>query len=327
MKQKRKWLIPVVLLVLMMVSFRLSAQLSALCPSISLRYASPLTAQQIERARAYAEKNAAPFLTFWTESSTFVTFQEHGVQAAQILYDGDPELPYPVTYRHGGPPGLDKTSCAVSTGLAWELWQADRVVGMTVEIEGTKYTVSGVFEEEACRLFRRADAGFTAVEIPDTPQGEDSYRYAQDLVAKSGLGLASGILWGSGMAGIGRALCFLPLILAACYLLVSCFAKLKKLPGIVWGVLILGAVLALPQILEAVPGWLVPTRWSDFSFYARLWDTFCQRWRELLLLNPTPMDAQRKTLFLGLLFCALGCCFLTAEFKRAFFPKRQIYKC
>ena len=79
--------------------------------------------------------------------------------------------------------------------------------------------------------------------------------------------------------------------------------------------------LALPAIIEVLPGWLVPTRWSDFGFYGRLWDTFCQRWHDLLMLSPTPMDAQRKALFLGLLLSSCISCMLTGELKRAFFLK------
>ena len=192
---------------------------------------------------------------------------------------------------------------------------------MTVEIDGKEYTVSGVFEGEDNRLFRWADSGFTAVEIPDTPKGEDSYRYALDLAAQSGLGHPSGVLWGSGMADIGRLLCWMPLILAACFLVLPYLAKLKKLPGIVWAILALIIVLALPAIIEILPGWMVPTRWSDFGFYGRLWDTFRDRWHDLLMLSPTPMDAQRKALFLGLLFTACGSCVLTVELKRAISQK------
>lgn len=321
MKHKIKWLIPVVLLALMVTVFRLSAQLSFLCPSISLRFDTPLTEQQIDWARTHTEENAAPYLTFWTESQAFVTFQETGVPATQILYNGDPDLPYPVTYRHGSAPGMDRNLCAISVGLAWQLWQSDRAVGMTVEIDGQAYAISGVFEEEDCRLLRWADSGFTAVEIPHTPKGEDSYRYALDLAAQCGLGMPAGILWGSGMADIGRILCWLPLVLAGCILVFPLLTKLRKLPGIVWGILILGLVLALPRILEITPGWLTPTRWSDFGFYGRLWDSFCQRWQDLLLLSPTPMDARRKALFLGLLFSSCGCGVLTLTFKRAFLPK------
>ena len=318
MKKISHRLIPVALLALMVLSFSLSAQLSALCPSISLRYDTPLTEKQVGWSRTYTDEYDAPYLTFWTESQTFVSVKDMGASATQILYNGDPDISYPVTYRHGGAPGLDQNSCSISIPLAWELWGSDRVVGMTVEIDGTEYTVSGVFEDEDCRLLRWADSGFTAVEIPDAPPGEDSYRYCLDLATQSGLGMPKGILWGSGMADIGRILCWLPLFLAGWILIFPYLAKLKRVPGIVWCVLILGVVLALPWIIEILPGWLVPTRWSDFGFYGRLWDTFWDRWHDLLMLSPTPVDAQRKALFLGLTFCSLGNCVLTVEFKRAF---------
>ena len=321
MKRIVKWLIPVLLLALMVLSFRLSAQLSALCPSISLRYDAPLTEKQVEWSRAYTDEYNAPYLTFWTESQAYVSIEDMGATVTQILYNGDPELPYPVTYRHGGAPGMDRNSCSISVPLAWQLWQSDRVVGMPLSIDGKEYTISGVFEGDDNRLFRWADSGFTAVEIPNTPKGEDSYRYALDLAAQSGLGHPSGILWGSGMADIGKLLCWMPLVLAACFLIFPCLAKLKKLPGLVWAVIALILVLALPAIIEILPGWMVPTRWSDFGFYGRLWEAFLDRWWDLLMLSPTPMDAQRKALFIGLLFGSFGCCVLTLELKRAFFQK------
>lgn len=101
------------------------------------------------------------------------------------------------------------------------------------------------------------------------------------------------------MAEISRILCWLPLILTGCLLIMPYLAKLKKLPGLVWAVLALAFVLALPAIIEILPGWMVPTQWSDFGFYGKLWDTFLDRWYDLLMLCPTPMDAQRKALFLG----------------------------
>jgi hypothetical protein len=321
MKRIVKWLIPILLLVLMILSFSLSAQLTELCPSISLRYDTPLNEKQVEWSRAYTDEYDAPYLTFWTESQTFVSIDDMGASAAQILYNGDSGFSYPVTYRHGGAPGMDRNSCSISVPLAWQLWQSDCVVGMTLQIDGKEYTISGVFEGDDNRLFRWADSGFTAVEIPNTPKGEDSYRYALDLAAQSGLGHPTGILWGSGMAAIGKFLCWLPLVLAGCMLACPYLARLRKLPGLVWAILILGIVLALPWILNVIPGWLVPTRWSDFGFYGRLWDTFRDRWHDLLMLSPTPMDAQRKVLFLGLLFSCLGSCVLTAEFKRSFFSK------
>ena len=321
MKRIVKWLIPLALLALMIISFSLSARLTELCPSISLRYDTPLNKKQVEWSRAYTDEYDTPYLTFWTESQTFVSTQDMGASAAQILYNGDAGFSYPVTYRHGGAPGMDRNSCSISVPLAWQLWQSDRVVGMTLQIDGKEYTISGVFESDDNRLFRWADSGFTAVEIPNTPKGEDSYRYALDLAAQSGLGHPTGILWGSGMAAIGRVLCWLPLALAGCFLIMPYLAQLKKIPGIVWAILILILVLALPAIIEVLPGWMVPTRWSDFGFYGRLWDTFWDRWHDLLMLSPTPMDAQRKALFLELLFAICGCCVLTLELKRAFFQK------
>ena len=61
------------------------------------------------------------------------------------------------------------------------------------------------------------------------------------------------------MAEISRILCWLPLALAGCFLIMPYLAKLKKLPGLVWAILALILALALPTIIEILPaGWFLP---------------------------------------------------------------------
>ena len=168
MKRIMKWSIPLALLALLILSFSLSTQLNELCPSISLRYDAPLTEQQVEWSRAYTDEYNAPYLTFWTESQAYVSIEDMGATVTQILYNGDPELPYPVTYRYGGTPGMDQTSCSISVGLAWQLWQSDRVVGMTLSIDGKEYIVSGGKIGEVTQMLYDTLTGIQWSKIEDT---------------------------------------------------------------------------------------------------------------------------------------------------------------
>lgn len=307
MKRIIKWAVVPMLLLTLAISFRLSAQLQDLCRSTSLRFDTALTAEQVKSAREYGETTEAPYLTFWGESEAWVSANTRGTKARQIVFNGGADLAYPLRYHSGSAPAvLEPNTCAVSTGLAWALWGADRVVGMELKIDGEEYRVSGVFEENTCHLIRWAEDGFTAVEIRDIPAKSDSYRYAKELAAACGLPLADGILWGHGISAVTSILPWLPLIIAGVSIAWYLLKKASHLPALFWGFLALGFVLALPAVLEAIPGWLVPTRWSDLDFWSRLWRTMGDRFVDFLTLNPTTMDTWRKLLIIQLLVLSVA---------------------
>ena len=107
-----------------------------------------------------------------------------------LYYWGDASLVWGADCLAGGMPApLDAGGCAVSTALAWQLFGSEEAVGLTLFQEKVEYTVRGVFEsEEPVALLPKADAAFTAAELPtEADAGGDPAARVDACLAKSGL--------------------------------------------------------------------------------------------------------------------------------------------
>lgn len=310
MKWTKKLLAAGLMLWLLIAAFQQAALVSFLYPTVSLRFDEPLDTVQVERAREYAQKNGGPWQTFWSERKVRV----NGFAVQQITFDGESMLAYPAEYRYGhSPTTWELETCAVSTWLAWQVWGSENVVGLELTVEDVTCRVVGVFPAEEAVLIRPDTGNFTAVELENVPPGEDSYRYAANYAYVSGLGTPDEILWG-GFAEWIQILPWIPVVLSSALLIRYGMEKYRKLSPFWRSALAFGlaftVVLALPGLLERLPPWLLPTRWSDFEFWTRLWDTFMERCGAFLALNPQSRDVQAKTAMAKVVFCTLGACTL-----------------
>ena len=173
------------LLLLTAAGMKNADALAANCRSVSLRYSQPIAAETAEAAR---EKQ--PDLTFWCEETASLTASWRQTEAAVLYYWGDASLVWGADCLSGGMPApLDAGGCAVSTALAWQLFGSEDAVGLTLSRENTEYTVRGVFEsEEPVALLPKADAAFTAAELPaEGDAGEDPAARVDACLVKSGL--------------------------------------------------------------------------------------------------------------------------------------------
>lgn len=173
------------LLLLTAAGMKNADALAANCRSVSLRYSQPIAAETAEAAR---EKQ--PDLTFWCEETATLTASWRQTEAAVLYYWGDASLVWGADCLSGGMPApLDAGGCAVSTALAWQLFGSEDAVGLTLSRENTEYTVRGVFEsEEPVALLPKADAAFTAAELPaEGDAGEDPAARVDACLVKSGL--------------------------------------------------------------------------------------------------------------------------------------------
>ena len=155
------------------------------CRSVSLRWCQPIAAETAEAAR-----ENQPHLTFWCEETATLATSWRQTEAAVLYYWGDASLVWGADCLSGGMPApLDAGGCAVSTALAWQLFGSEDAVGLTLSRENTEYTVRGVFEsEEPVALLPKADAAFTAAELPaEGDAGEDPAARVDACLVKSGL--------------------------------------------------------------------------------------------------------------------------------------------
>ena len=287
-----------------------SANLSALrkYPSVSLRYNTPVSGQAAYRARQYAIEHGGEesfWPVFWHETGASFSCGYNKSTATCIIYSGDAALVWPAQYQAGAAPGVtDGAGCAISSALAWELWGGVDVVGRTVDIDEETRIVRGVFEGEdllALLSVRDEDTGrsFTAVELtggPSAPARSD----VESFIAASGLGKPDYILMGTPVL-FASIMAVLPLIMLAAYGLALCIGQLKQYPNAMWGglfLLMIGFALFLPRLLETLPGWMTPSRWSDFSFWGSLSKQIGNDLREYFILAPRLRDVTYKILLL-----------------------------
>ena len=290
--------------------------------SVSLRYDTPLSGQAAYNARKYSVERAGEDMfwpTFWRESN--MPFSSEFVTANMdcISFSGDAVLVWPAAYLAGAAPGvLDNHGCAVSSALAWRLWGSLDVVGMTILADGEKRVVRGVFEGErelALLSFRDEDTtqDWSAVELT----GGSTYATrgdAESYAIASGLGKPDAVLMGGSLLFLARAMAVLPLFILTGYIVAIIINLLRK-HFQVWFrlcvfLLLIGFAICLPSLLNVLPFWLIPTRWSDFSF----WPSLLRKWSDSLMallgMAPGKRDVAVKLLLLsqaGLCFAAVLC--------------------
>jgi hypothetical protein len=284
-----------------------------------LRYDTPVSGQAAYNARIYAIGQGGEDVfwpAFWHETEARLSIGHKNTDAACILFSGDAALVWPARYLTGAAPGVtDAAGCAVSFALAWELWGSTDVVGKPVDVDGEERTVRGVFEGEGLLVllsFRDEDReqGYTAVELaggPASPSRGDAERFA----VTAGLGRPDIILMGT-PAFIAAALAALPIIILAVYALSLFIAKIRRHPWkwvAAFAALISFAAL-LPVLLELLPDRMVPTFWSDFSFWGGLIRQMGDNLREYLVLAPRLRDAEYTVIF----FRQIGIAFLSVIF-------------
>jgi len=268
--------------------------------TVSLRYNVPISGQAAFHARQHAVENSEDTFwpTFWHQNTTTISNNLREATVPAISFSGDASLVWPTAYLAGtAPSAVDSHGVAVSHALAHRLWGSVNIIGKTVYVDNIPRYVRGVFEGDALLAlisFHIEDTTptFTAVELAG---GNPTRENVANFAISSGLGRPDDILLG-GPISFARVLAIAPIFIPAVYLLVL-LCKLPKAKYAIWGVLVLIGFL-LPILLNALPPWLIPTRWSDFSFWAGLWADGSYALRTFLSASPTLRDVELKMLLI-----------------------------
>jgi len=273
--------------------------------SVSLRYNTPISGQTAYRARQYSITNIEnnPFWpTFWHECRMSFSVGARTAHANTVSFSGDASLVWPARYITGSAPSsIDSTGIAVSNALAHSLWGSTDIIGMTVYVNDKPRIVRGVFEgtaDIALLSFHIEDTAqsWTAVELAGG-QPNPTRSQAENFATASGLSRPDYILMGGSIA-LSRLMSIFPLLIIAAYGLILLAGFTKKHYGaaatlIIFAGFILFAIF-LPNMLEALPPWIIPTHWSDFSFWSNLLLQANDSLREFLRVNPMLRDVELK---------------------------------
>lgn len=299
-------------------------------PSVSLRYDKPISGKVAYSARQYSIEHDGEntfWLTFWHETKAEYEADHNSTAAACILFSGDAAVVWPARYLAGVAPSvIDGVGCMVSSALAGELWGGYDIVGKSVEVDNEPRVVRGVFEStELLALVAVKDEdtsqSFSAVELTGGPANA-TRSDAEGFAIAAGLGQPGSVLMGTPVS-FSAILAILPLLILIIYSLALCYSKFKFHRTVLRIVLLLsffGFALLLPVLLDMLPDWVIPTRWSDFSFWGELANRLGDNLREYLVLSPLLRDVEYKILLykqIGIAFLSVSCslfiCFSVAR--------------
>lgn len=297
---KQKVIRAVLIGVLLFLCFSMAEKIERCYSALGLRWKNPLTQTQAETLRKQAaEQNLT--LSFWQEEVGQVTSALHSMQNVTVIkFNGEGAPCYPAELVTGSYPGSeDVFGCSISTSLAWELFGSDDLVGQQLKWNERVLTVRGVFSERADVLLVADEmtGTFTAAELGGALE-EDRRTQAQTLVQQAGLPAPDSMIYGQSMYTLALWFCYLPMVLASVFWIKGCERRIRALPSVhrqvLWWGVGMGTALCLPFLLSLLPVWMIPARWSDFSFWPTLLQTGGQCIDEWLALVPAHKDVLAK---------------------------------
>ena len=277
-KFSRPWLAAAAVLVglQLLLQFR-AVRIARQYPTLGVEFAAPLTAEQVEAANTWQQSEAnANGITasYWgSTQATVSTALGHTADTTCIGYAGTAADCLPADYVQSSAPGAVGQQCAISTALAWQLFGSNDILGQTVTLNRVDYTISGVFTAKTSILLYPARSGFTHAALrgisADAPKAD-----AAQWAAAAGLPALQKLDYGPQRVWLARALCHLPAVLVGVCLLAAFLGLVHSAPPVLRHTVYFAAALAfallVPYFLQGLPGWLIPGRWSDFSFWPRL---------------------------------------------------------
>lgn len=299
-------LLAVLCFCLLQASFGTLEALRETYPGWSARYDAELTDSQVQTLKRYCVENAGEtedvWPAFWAEGKEIAGAFRGEKETAVFFYDGDPAKLFPVQFLSGSYPGeLEENRCAVSAALSWFLWGSLDTVGQTLTSGGKNYTISGIFAQENFQVIRKGSqhTKWTAVDLP--AKKNFTREDLEQLLSAAGFPQPDNLVDGSGIYSLTVLVSYAPLVFAALLALGLFFltdrqGKKKRLKN--W--LLLGLLLllgcAVPFLLQLVPVWLIPTKWSDFSFWSALGEKMQTYFSQWLRLVPAYRDVLAKQL-------------------------------
>lgn len=305
-------LVTLVYLALMFAMFRTAADASLTSSALSLRYDVPLTAQQVSAAKYYWENpdlSAEFTAAYWQESPSETITTERATADAPVLYvDGDMSAVLAVDFVQGSYPSvLESRGLAMSEGLAWKLFGSTRVVGAELTWKGGTYTVRGIFAGDELQMLAQIDAGdgviegFSGIELAGSPESEPR-EAAQAYVKSAGLPEPNVILSAQSLPDLLWAIAWVPAVILIIWFVVRMVMLLHHVTfwkrQLTWLVVLFILAFILPQMLAQLPGWIIPTSWSDFGHWSDFFSEINTRITDWMSVKPSLHDVQLKRLLI-----------------------------
>lgn len=260
---------------------------------------SPAALVRVLRYAAEDGAEGAPSASLWQEKPAQTIAADRGerIWTGTVLeLFGNGEDVWPAPFLSGGYPVRgDTVGCAVDEAVAQALWGGIHNLGAPVRLNGRTLYVRGVFQGDAGLVLTQGEES-SSVPYPNlllTFPGESTREDAETWLTAGGFTGASALDLPLYQWLLG-ALCGLPGLLLGVGILLRLVRRGAALwgapltlgvylvPALAVGVFVLWAMGAPPE----VPVALIPTRWSDFSFWGELGGRLLDQGRRWLSLPP-----------------------------------------
>lgn len=273
--------------------------------SIGLRYENEISKDTIKQVKQYLNSDGRAenlFPTFWKEEKGIISNEFNQVETEILAYIGEGYQVFGAEFLLGGYPleGGER-ECAVSDTLAHDFYGSQDILELEFEYKNESYRVGGVFRDDERLVLRTGemDENYSGVELvgdmKDNPKGE-----IDCFVTNSGLGNPDQIVYGTTMVSIMEMICNLPILILGGWMFIYSITYVnKKHPryrSIISFSMLLFFAINLPFLLEQLPPWILPTKWSDFSFWESLYDSMKQKIVDWFYLSPVRKDVIIKVI-------------------------------
>lgn len=189
----------------------------------------------------------------------------------------------------------DREGTIISEGVAYSLWGSTDVVGQSLIVGDKAHVVRGVLKEKSNRIITQADMAdketkFSAlrVQLVDKENVEGvistlKFKYNLPESVLRNLSLTSILLNG---------LALLPGYLLGFYGLIRLYKFIYSthrywVSAILLSIIALGLTwitIEMMQFITYIPSYIIPNKWSDFTFWSKLIDGFIENSRQLQAL-------------------------------------------
>ncbi len=261
-----------------------------------------------------------PLVTAWNcLNEQQVENEELAVKTKVRLLEvsGDMNQVYPMRMKRGAVTHEeDYKGCLIDETTAYELFKTTDSVGNLITYRDKEYCIRGIIKtKEQVVVIRIEDRehAYSNLELvyEDKLNGDLP---AQDFMMQNGLAGSYMVLEGGFIAGILRLFYLLPAWFLGFYMLAGMIGQLWKrrnlpLQAVTLALLYLLAWVVVSWFMEFkihIPERLIPTQWSDFSFWTEKFNALQHYMSDLDYLIPVPKDVllvryARRSLYYSLI--------------------------
>lgn len=279
---------------------------------VSIRYYEPsATINAIEKYIKSEEEEdnvEHPDVTLWnivnqqnTENSN--TGVHMSVNICEVY--GNMKSIVPVPYLVGGAVlKADDVGCVIDKKTAFELWGTEFAIGNILVWNEKEWLVRGVLNtEESIVLVQENDETkkFSNIEL-QYADGKSEEQRISDFIMKSGLPNYNATVDGYFVGVIAKTIYLAIGWVIGLYVIIRMVKIAWRLRGVIVLFLIAICILTITILLlkwatqfkVELPERLIPTKWSDFSFWTNKWDNIKDNWVVFNDMKPLYKDLELK---------------------------------